>query len=273
MLTRIRKKATKLSHAYRYRKRIDATPCFWHLGSPNFGDDLNPLLIAELLQTTVYRDKKQSSNHILGVGSILERANSHSIVIGSGFINENSTLVEPPLEILAVRGELTKHKLKLGNSVLLGDPGRLMPSLMGINHNPTIPLAIVPHVDRYKEHMEKYGSICKVIDPSMPVRQVLEDIASAEVIVSQSLHGLVMADALNIPNLWAKPHSDMLGGEFKFNDYYTTTTKAKQPHHLSDLIDGKLWRSMAFISQGNKPLDRYKTEYSECLHKALKIIG
>ena len=61
MLTKIRKKAAKLGNVYIFREKKGAIPCFWHLGSPNFGDDLNPELLAQLSGQPVWRNKKQNT--------------------------------------------------------------------------------------------------------------------------------------------------------------------------------------------------------------------
>ena len=43
---------------------------------------------------------------------------------------------------------------------------------------------------------------------------------ACEVIVSSSLHGLIIADAYGIPTVWAKFGNDINGNDFKFYDYY-----------------------------------------------------
>ena len=272
MLTKIRKKVIKLNNAYCYRKKAGALPCFWHLGSPNFGDDLNPELFTHFLGRPVYRHKKQDSPHLLGIGSILERANPHSIVMGSGFVRSDSILTEAPLAVFAVRGELTKKKLGVEKDILLGDPGMLMPSLLNISHAPVCDLAIVPHVDSYQFFLKQYGRSYKIIDPSRPVRQVLEDIASAEVILSQSLHGLVMADAMNIPNLWLAPHTKMLGGEFKFHDYYSTCRHKKSPIDSTLHLKGIEYTTMAYVSTQIHSLATYQSDFTQLLKEATSLL-
>ena len=57
---------------------------------------------------------------------------------------------------------------------------------------------------------------------------MVEAIASCEVVLSQSLHGLIVADALGVPNVWIAPTGDMVGGRFKFDDYFSTLDAAKE---------------------------------------------
>jgi pyruvyltransferase len=272
VLTKIKKKAAKLRNAYIFREKKGAIPCFWHLGSPNFGDDLNPELLAQLLGQPVWRNKKQNIPHILGVGSILERANQNSIVMGSGFINSKSKLAINPKHVFAVRGYLTKEKLGIQEDVLLGDPAVIIPNLLNISHMPTCEIAIVPHVDSYLLYLKQFGHLCKIIDPSRSVRNVVNDIASAKVILSQSLHGLVMADAMQIPNVWIAPHEKMLGGEFKFHDYYSTTNLPKLPTYLTDELIILENAREASVSAPKIPLVVYQTEYVNLLKKAKSLL-
>ena len=59
----------------------------------------------------------------------------------------------------------------------------------------------------------------KVIDVNRPPFDVVRDISTCEAIVSSSLHGLIVADALEIPNVRVSFHGRLKGGDFKFEDY------------------------------------------------------
>ena len=50
---------------------------------------------------------------------------------------------------------------------------------------------------------------------------VLRRIAQCEAILSSSLHGLAVADALAVPNAWVRLSDLVRGGDFKFHDYYS----------------------------------------------------
>jgi len=60
-----------------------------------------------------------------------------------------------------------------------------------------------------------------LIDVRDEVDTVLEQIASCEMILATAMHGLIFADSFGIPNLWLRMSDKMLGGDFKFLDYYS----------------------------------------------------
>ncbi|WP_130866434.1 hypothetical protein [Acidipropionibacterium timonense] len=52
-----------------------------------------------------------------------------------------------------------------------------------------------------------------------PPRQVIHDIAACDAILTTSLYGLIVADALGIPAAWATLEPSVPGGSFKFHDH------------------------------------------------------
>jgi pyruvyltransferase len=54
-------------------------------------------------------------------------------------------------------------------------------------------------------------------DPSDFLQKTVE----CEAVVSSSLHGLIFAEALKIPNLWIKLSDKVLGEGFKFRDWFS----------------------------------------------------
>jgi pyruvyltransferase len=59
-----------------------------------------------------------------------------------------------------------------------------------------------------------------VIDVQQQPLEVFTKIDSCRYILSSSLHGLIVADSLGIPNAWLDA-PDLIGGRFKFDDYYS----------------------------------------------------
>lgn len=238
----------KARKIYRYwRARLQpgpALPFFWHIGRPNFGDDLNPGLFAALLGRPVRLQTRRDAPHFLGMGSILERASGSSVVLGAGCLHPPVPGSLAPGRVVAVRGALSLAGLRQPEGVLLGDPMVLL-SLLG---PPWLPeagqgagpdgggIGLVPHVTEIARARAMAPPGITVIDPRLPPWQVIRAIAGCARIFSQSLHGLIVADALGIPNLWLAPGAGMAGGDFKFRDYFTTLKAAKTPHPFTPQV-------------------------------------
>lgn len=204
----------------------DALPIWWHVGRPNFGDDINPAYFGRVVGRPVRFEADRSRPHLLGAGSILSRATASSMVCGSGLVREPRGFVDAA-EFVAVRGALSLAACARREGVLLGDPLVLVDAFaepVAKRHR----FGYVPHVtsvDRWKR-LNARGR--HVIHPGGPPWQVIAEIAACEVIFSQSLHALIVADALGIPNVWVAPSDAMVGGRFKFDDYFSTLDRAKE---------------------------------------------
>jgi len=58
-----------------------------------------------------------------------------------------------------------------------------------------------------------------VIDVEQDWKRVLSQISACDVILSSSLHGLIVADSYQIPNARVSFSGAIVGGDFKFFDY------------------------------------------------------
>jgi pyruvyltransferase len=177
---------------------------------------------------------------IIGVGSILERVPDQyeGIVLGSGFAWEQSRLRLPRAKLLAVRGPLTRERVTHANPLVLGDPGLLAGRLLPIRPPVRYRLGFVPHyVDQgnpqlanlSRKHVDRF----RVIDVRCSPAEVVAEIASCEAIISSSLHGLIVADALGIPSAWHYVER-VLGNGFKFRDHFGVIDRELPPLNLGD---------------------------------------
>lgn len=165
-------------------------------------------------------------------------------VWGSGFIRPPNRYVgvfSKSLEVCAVRGRLTLDILKKmrivkdSQPVVLGDPGLLYPILLDEMPQKKYDIGIVPqYVDKVAgknmhEKLLSVGVSSRLIDVNLKDSiMVLRQIASCKTILSSSLHGCIVADAMSIPNrliqlsmLSEKPSPTYLDYAFKFLDYYS----------------------------------------------------
>ena len=212
---------------------------YWWNESPNFGDSLSPLLIDRLFsRRSVWSALEEAE--LTACGSLLQwitpiQANraAELAVWGSGFIFPN----EPPpaltkVHYYAVRGAQSAAFAGLTHtSVPLGDPG-LLASRVVPKSPAKYAVGLVPHLWHRDNNefrrlaVEFEGSL--LIDVTRDPQKLLEEISSCELIVSSSLHGLVVADSYGIPNAWVSASPDSFGGRYKFDDYYSAFSASQR---------------------------------------------
>lgn len=223
----------------------------YHAELPNMGDLLNVLLMEEYFKIPMER-KTPLTAELSGIGSGLgqftlpsdkpllstvEKITGNIFptvhIWGTGFIENKDwgKFYRKNMVFDAVRGELTKKKIEkiLGHKieVTLGDGGVLAPVLVekDIEKNKKYTVGIIPHFKEqdhpvFKEIADKFSG-SKIIDLKDEPHQVIRDIAQCEIIISSSLHGLIVADAFYVPNYHIVVTNNLLGDGFKFDDYYS----------------------------------------------------
>lgn len=199
----------------------------------NFGDDISPILFEHLTGRKVIHSDVMNCD-FTAIGSILDRVCAHRFkkimnfrlnpinVWGSGFIKPGKLKSKFLLNVLALRGELSKQRLNYKKNLVLGDPGLLF-NRIHYSSKKEFSWGIVPHyVDSESPVIQELLNQTKnslMIRLDQDPIEVLKQIASCEKIASSSLHGLVTADSYQIPN-WRLNITGLLdGGDFKFEDY------------------------------------------------------
>lgn len=196
---------------------------YWNV-KKNFGDLLSGLLIKKFCKLPSEWAAPEDAELVM-VGSILEHLSEDwaGIVAGAGRLHEKSKIKLPNAKILALRGHLTARQFK--GDYVIADPGLLADELIR-EEDKEYNLGIVPHwTDKELEKNPiflKYNP--KIIRPNDDPIKVIKEIGSCKKIVSSSLHGIILADALGIPRrievaprLLSHPHQE--GGLFKWRDY------------------------------------------------------
>lgn len=144
------------------------------------------------------------------------------MVWGSGYMKSVSPETAQKLQFLAVRGPLTASYLDL-DKIALGDPGIFANELVGNDIPKTHKVGVIPHLS-HRAYLSD-GRLAGIdgvirIDPkTADYMSVIERIASCEYILSSSLHGLIIADALSIPNTWIDPFGINRMAKMKYYDY------------------------------------------------------
>lgn len=240
----------------------------------NLGDDLNFFLLKELTGKRLFNYGNLYIPWLKNyccIGSIIDSlSNKHSIIWGSGIISENKTLKYKPLKVCAVRGHLTKQYLEsygIDCPSIYGDPALLLPLVYPVStKSKKKSIGIIPHI--WDFHDEKVLLLSQKIKNSKVInlkeykhcQDVIKEINECEFIISSSLHGIIISDAYQIPNVWVE-FSDKVEGEgFKFRDYFSSIGRFSSPIRitnsttLQELLVGKQQWHTEYIDL-NKLLD------------------
>lgn len=203
----------------------------------NLGDDLSPVVVEYMLKRKgICADRHLSgTKHLYAVGSILQMGYQNATVWGTGLLRNyrmsRMLLHRFPfrrLDIRAVRGPYTRLFLqKLGHRCpeVYGDPAILMPLV----YQPRVRLqkhdyAIIPHYVNDEACRKMYGERPGIDVISMltdDYRDVIDRICSSKVVISGSLHGIILAEAYGVPAIFLRDRES--NKDFKYNDYYSST--------------------------------------------------
>ncbi|WP_428539378.1 hypothetical protein [Rhodopila sp.] len=181
----------------------------WQGRAANFGDELNTLLWPRLLPDFFDDDP---AVRFLGIGSILDRRHASAatkLVAGSGYGGyEAKPVLDRSWIIHWVRGRRTAARLGLEAALALGDPAVLLPRALGLP-------AACGHDVGFMPHFESAGwgawqSVAamagvRLIDPRDPPPAILQAIRGCGLLLSQALHGVIVADALRVPWVAIRP--------------------------------------------------------------------
>lgn len=217
------------------------TPYRFFCKHHNIGDAINSHII-ESVSSNRALYVRGGQEHILAIGSIFFLANKRSVIWGSGIMDPHGDLSNVDFNrIRAVRGRLTLSILKergMNNpTVALGDPGILVNRLLdNCSIDKKHHVSLVPHCASMKDvaiwNFARSAGV-NVIDMRDATLRPLHEIAASEIIISQSLHGLIFAEALGIPNVWISLRNDERW-RFKFHDWFSTT---KRPQAMPFTLD------------------------------------
>ena len=70
----------------------------------------------------------------------------------------------------------------------------------------------------------------RVVNVARRPAHAIHEIASASLVVSSSLHGLIVADSYGIPAAWVTTDVELWGGDFKFRDYHSVVLPDENRH-------------------------------------------
>jgi len=178
---------------------------------PNFGDELNPWLMPKVFGEIFDNNDEEL---FLPIGSILKKNKDFvgkiKIVYGAGYGGYGEV---PQLgddwKIFCVRGPRTASILGLPPSLAVADPAILVPRFRkSVSQGKKNRFSFMPHFESIERGNWEF--VCRLvginfIDPRWPVERVLTAIENSEVLISEAMHGAIVADALRVPWIAIRP--------------------------------------------------------------------
>ena len=249
-------------------------------GTRNFGDALAVDLLGGKLTRSVRIVDDLDKATMVSIGTLFRQGDGYLYgtkksasgmlprvaVFGTGFRNpvipDGELHRYFDLDIYALRGKLTEDVMrKVGylsdnDHPVLGDPGLLYPDLApNWRQIPkTYDFAVVPHYydqtsgRKLVEDLQAQGYSVKFINVSADDSvSVVRYIAASRAVISSSLHGLIVADAMGIPNrrvIFGDISSDAKRAnampDFKYADYYSAFDAIPPPALRINNDDGSV---------------------------------
>lgn len=211
----------------------------------NFGDELNPWLWSRLLPELDNCPK----SIFVGIGTLLndttlkliEKAET-VIVFSTGAGYGSSLRFRPPSnwQIYCVRGPLSAKRLNLPISLAVTDGAALLKRFFAPvgESERRYDFSYMPHFRHGDRALFK--AVCKragihYIDPVGEIETVIADISQSRVLISEAMHGAIVADTLRVPWIPVRTSPKIL--PFKWQDWcasvglpyrYQTIKGAKQ---------------------------------------------
>ena len=167
------------------------------------------------------------TRHLYAIGSIIDGGYQDAVVWGSGLLRGKDHYWWRrlrKLDLRAVRGPLTRQAL-LNNGYscpeVYGDPAILMPLFYRpADTRKRYAYRVVPHM--------VYGSTYpNFLSPhTASWKDFIDGLVQSELVISSSLHGIILAEAYGIPAILLNDHDMNL---FKYRDYYYATGRYEIP--------------------------------------------
>lgn len=237
-LKRIQKKSNKIILGDQNRKIVNkSVNLHWYSlnqnGKENLGDYLaNPIFEYMLKTNNIHKEKKlHKTVHLYTVGSILFFGYQNAVVWGSGFLNDRyeerlSEIIK--YDIRLVRGPKTRQLLLNQGYFcpeVYSDPALIMPLIYEPKNSmeKTRKYSVILHM----KNMRKVTNQIDILTTNY--KEFIDEIVKSEKIISESLHGIILAEAYGVPAILLENSDRNDYSTFKYDDYYYSTGRKMYP--------------------------------------------
>lgn len=214
---------------------------YWCRTNPqNVGDALNIWLWKRLIPDLESLDP---SGTLFGIGSILDdRLNSPGpkYILGSGARSNNHGIrKEADLRIFSLRGPLTAMALNAPSKLAMTDPASMIFRLKE-NKCCGSDIGLIPYFSASQKTWsliaENIGY--RFISPHLDIEEFLSELSQCKFVITEAMHGAILADSLRIPFFPIRANSAALEGNtniFKWNDWAESLSLQFEPINLPPL--------------------------------------
>lgn len=216
----------------------DQRPRLWWMEGPypgNFGDILNPYIVEKLTGLPPIHSPKGTG--VIAIGSTIRFAREGTLVWGAGTPRMTDRL-DPLARYLALRGPLTAELVRRSGGqvpAVLGDPACLLPRLYRPRAAGTrYRLGVVLH--HAHENLVSGSDDVRIVGVLRAgyagIESFIDEISQCDVVLSSSLHGLIVAHAYGIAAQWftvVDPTGKVPGDGTKFRDYLLSVGLPDEP--------------------------------------------
>ncbi|QKC80442.1 polysaccharide pyruvyl transferase family protein [Mesorhizobium sp. NZP2077] len=220
---------------------------------PNFGDELNAYMWRQLLPSGFLDDDE--GELFVGIGSILwdyHPKAPRKIVVGSGYggYSPPPDVHDGSWEIVFVRGPRTAQVLSVPEKSAITDSAILLRALPIPAPAKDIAISFMPHYESLDRGL--WREVCRLagvhlIDPTASVETILSEITRTGILITEAMHGAIVADALRTPWVAVRPiHKQH---RFKWYDWAESLGLTLRPEKLFPSSAREVW-SLATGGQG-----------------------
>lgn len=178
---------------------------------PNFGDELNTYMWPRVLPQGFLDE--DDSELFLGIGSILwehHPKEARKYVLGSGYGGYAAApdVHDGTWDVIFVRGPRTAAQLDLPPSKGICDSAILLRKFDLPRPVEDLGIAFMPHYHSFSRG--HWPEACaqagiRLIDPRENVETIISEIRGARMLITEAMHGAIVADALRTPWLAVRP--------------------------------------------------------------------
>lgn len=237
---------------------------FYYSVTENFGDKMNSWLWPELFGNIIDDDMKV---RLVGVGSLIKsdliKVPGKKIIFGtgSGYGSFPKKSFSDEWDIRFVRGPLTAKGLGLSPSKAVVDGAWLIDQIENLKWKggDKAGIVFVPHwqsdlYSNWRYACELAG--IEYLSPLSESKHVLRRLASAELVMTESLHGAIIADYYRTPWIAVELRPTTL--HFKWHDWCASIERRFEIYEIPpfDFFDSTAMKKSVFSSIGPEKLIR-----------------